>query len=178
MEELVLTLRARLGSDGNIRYYEYENDEMFFLSSYQSPEPQRGMAFLPKRAVNVSECEVVRAYKVTSSLVEPISFKVPRKVSLAHAVLRLFPLDWRFVSSLMLSNPISSHLPLETSLLWLLTNGSVAKMLTPRPLISSLDSPSRPSKSLSPLLPLNRLVPLNQPHPLPPNPVLARSLTK
>jgi len=65
--------------DGNIRYYEYENDEMFFLSSYQSPEPQRGMAFLPKRAVNVSECEVVRAYKVTSSLVEPISFKVPRK---------------------------------------------------------------------------------------------------
>ncbi|KAI8575506.1 hypothetical protein K450DRAFT_261518 [Umbelopsis ramanniana AG] len=65
--------------DGNIRYYEYENDEMFFLSSYQSPEPQRGMAFLPKRAVNVSECEVVRAYKVTSSMVEPISFKVPRK---------------------------------------------------------------------------------------------------
>lgn len=67
-------------SDGNIRYFEYENDEMFFLSSYQSPEPQRGMAFLPKRAVNVAECEVVRAYKVTSSLVEPISFKVPRKV--------------------------------------------------------------------------------------------------
>lgn len=67
-------------SDGNIRYFEYENDEMFFLSSYQSPEPQRGMAFLPKRSVNVAECEVVRAYKVTSSLVEPISFKVPRKV--------------------------------------------------------------------------------------------------
>ncbi|KAG2178707.1 hypothetical protein INT44_001860 [Umbelopsis vinacea] len=65
--------------DGNIRYFEYENDEMFFLSSYQSPEPQRGMAFLPKRSVNVSECEVVRAYKVTSSMVEPISFKVPRK---------------------------------------------------------------------------------------------------
>jgi hypothetical protein len=35
---------------------------------------------LPKRSVNVAECEVVRAYKVTSSLVEPISFKVPRKV--------------------------------------------------------------------------------------------------
>ncbi|KAM3583442.1 Coronin-like protein crn1 [Umbelopsis sp. WA50703] len=65
--------------DGNIRYFEYENDELFFLSAYQSPEPQRGMAFLPKRSVNVSECEVVRAYKVTSSLVEPISFKVPRK---------------------------------------------------------------------------------------------------
>ncbi|KAG2174290.1 hypothetical protein INT43_004313 [Umbelopsis isabellina] len=65
--------------DGNIRYFEYENDELFFLSAYQSSEPQRGMAFLPKRSVNVSECEVVRAYKVTSSLVEPISFKVPRK---------------------------------------------------------------------------------------------------
>jgi len=76
-------------SDGNIRYYEYENDEMFFLSSYQSPDPQRGMAFLPKRAVNVSECEVVRAYKVTSSLVEPISFKVPRKVKKKRACFQI-----------------------------------------------------------------------------------------
>ncbi|KAL1915477.1 uncharacterized protein VTP21DRAFT_6601 [Calcarisporiella thermophila] len=65
--------------DGNIRYYEYENDEMFFLSEYKSPEPQRGMAFLPKRAVNVNECEIARAYKVGNGIVEPISFTVPRK---------------------------------------------------------------------------------------------------
>ncbi|OZJ06460.1 hypothetical protein BZG36_00519 [Bifiguratus adelaidae] len=65
--------------DGNIRYYEYENDELFFLSEFKSGEPQRGIGFLPKRAVNVSECEVARAYKVSSNIIEPISFTVPRK---------------------------------------------------------------------------------------------------
>ncbi|RKP11930.1 hypothetical protein BJ684DRAFT_17533 [Piptocephalis cylindrospora] len=65
--------------DGNIRYYELENDDLFSLSEYKSTEPQRGMAFLPKRALNVNECEVARAYKVTNNMVEPISFTVPRK---------------------------------------------------------------------------------------------------
>ncbi|KAI8366059.1 uncharacterized protein BYT42DRAFT_588755 [Radiomyces spectabilis] len=65
--------------DGNIRYYEYENDAFFFLSEYKSGESQRGMGFLPKRSVNVSECEVARAYKVGNTLIEPISFTVPRR---------------------------------------------------------------------------------------------------
>ncbi|KAI8340432.1 hypothetical protein BC941DRAFT_500067 [Chlamydoabsidia padenii] len=65
--------------DGMIRYYEYENDELFLLSEYKSIDPQRGMTFMPKRAVNVSECEVARAYKVGTTLIEPISFTVPRK---------------------------------------------------------------------------------------------------
>ncbi|KAK4907724.1 hypothetical protein LTR28_000425, partial [Elasticomyces elasticus] len=38
--------------DGNIRYYEYENDKFQYLSEYKSGEPQRGIAFLPKRGVN------------------------------------------------------------------------------------------------------------------------------
>jgi hypothetical protein len=41
-------------SDGNIRYFEYENDKFEFLSEYKSSDPQRGIAFLPKRGVNVS----------------------------------------------------------------------------------------------------------------------------
>jgi len=65
--------------DGNIRYYEYENDDLFSLSEHKSSEPQRGMTFLPPRAVNVSDCEVARAYKVTNQAIEPISFIVPRK---------------------------------------------------------------------------------------------------
>ncbi|ORZ08355.1 hypothetical protein BCR42DRAFT_144034 [Absidia repens] len=65
--------------DGMIRYYEYENDALYFLSEFKSIDPQRGMAFMPKRAVNVSECEVARAYKVGTTLIEPISFTVPRK---------------------------------------------------------------------------------------------------
>lgn len=69
--------------DGNIRYYEWVDDEkgLYLLSEYKSADPQRGLGFLPKRAVNVSETEVARAFKVHVSLVEPISFKVPRKVS-------------------------------------------------------------------------------------------------
>ncbi|KAI8816914.1 uncharacterized protein EV422DRAFT_543554 [Fimicolochytrium jonesii] len=67
--------------DGNIRYYEWVDDEkgLYFLSEYKSADPQRGLSFLPKRAVNVSETEIARAYKVHPTLVEPISFKVPRK---------------------------------------------------------------------------------------------------
>ncbi|POV95096.1 hypothetical protein PSTT_16466, partial [Puccinia striiformis] len=62
--------------DGNVRYYEYEADE---LTEYKSSEPQRGMCWLPRRALNTQDCEIARAYKVTNNLVEPISFIVPRK---------------------------------------------------------------------------------------------------
>ena len=40
-------------SDGNIRYFEYENDKFEFLSEYKSGDPQRGIAFVPKRGINV-----------------------------------------------------------------------------------------------------------------------------
>jgi coronin-1B/1C/6 len=65
--------------DGNIRYYEYESDSLFALSEYKSNDPQRGMCFLPRRALSVSDCEIARAYKVASASIEPIAFIVPRK---------------------------------------------------------------------------------------------------
>lgn len=66
--------------DGNIRYYEYENDKFEYLSEYKSADPQRGIAFVPKRGVNTHENEVMRAYKtVNDALIEPISFIVPRR---------------------------------------------------------------------------------------------------
>lgn len=65
--------------DGNIRFYEYENNDLFYLSEYKSSEPQRGAGWLPKRACNVADCEVARVYKVANGYVEPISFTVPRK---------------------------------------------------------------------------------------------------
>lgn len=43
-------------SDGNIRYFEYENDKFEFLSEYKSSDQQRGIAFLPRRGINVSGC--------------------------------------------------------------------------------------------------------------------------
>jgi len=67
--------------DGNIRYYEMVDEKpwQFLLSEYKSSDPQRGVAFVPKRACNVSEVEIARAYKLHTSMIEPISFKVPRK---------------------------------------------------------------------------------------------------
>ncbi|KAK8123632.1 hypothetical protein PG999_003550 [Apiospora kogelbergensis] len=66
--------------DGNIRYFEYENDKFEFLSEYKSGDPQRGLAFLPKRGVNVHENEVMRAFKtVNDGYIEPVSFTVPRR---------------------------------------------------------------------------------------------------
>ncbi|KAK5653107.1 hypothetical protein OQA88_9205 [Cercophora sp. LCS_1] len=66
--------------DGNIRYFEYENDKFEFLSEYKSAEPQRGIAFLPRRGINVHENEVMKAFKtVNDTYIEPISFTVPRR---------------------------------------------------------------------------------------------------
>lgn len=66
--------------DGNIRYYELQNDELFELSEYQSTEPQRGFAVAPKRTVNIKENEVVKGFKtVVDQYIEPVSFYVPRR---------------------------------------------------------------------------------------------------
>ncbi|KAI9507163.1 microtubule binding protein [Russula earlei] len=65
--------------DGNIRYYEYESDNLYGLDEHKSSDPQRGICFIPRRAVNPSECEIARAYKLTTNAIEPIAFIVPRK---------------------------------------------------------------------------------------------------
>lgn len=67
--------------DGNIRYYEWDAEEtrLFYLTEYKSASPQRGMGYLPKRGVNVSEVEVARLFKCADNIIEPISFRVPRK---------------------------------------------------------------------------------------------------
>ncbi|EGP89420.1 unnamed protein product [Zymoseptoria tritici ST99CH_1A5] len=66
--------------DGNIRYYEYQNDKFEYLSEYRSPDPQRGIAFIPKRGVSTHDNEVMRAFKtVGDAYIEPISFVVPRR---------------------------------------------------------------------------------------------------
>jgi coronin-1B/1C/6 len=67
--------------DGNIRYYEVVDEDpfIFFLTEFKSNTPQRGMAMIPKTAVDTSICEIARLLKVTQSAIEPISFTVPRK---------------------------------------------------------------------------------------------------
>ncbi|PWN54036.1 putative CRN1 [Violaceomyces palustris] len=65
--------------DGNIRYYELESDELHYLTEYKSTEPQRGLTFIPRRHLNAEDNEIARAYKVTGSMIQPISFTVPRR---------------------------------------------------------------------------------------------------
>lgn len=67
-------------SDGNIRYFEYAQDKFEYLSEFKSADPQRGLAFLPKRGLNIHDNEVMRAFKtVNDGYIEPVSFIVPRR---------------------------------------------------------------------------------------------------
>lgn len=66
--------------DGNIRYYEFQNDKFEFLSQHTSPEPLRGIGFMPKRGIDTRENEIMRAYRtIEDRIIEPISFIVPRR---------------------------------------------------------------------------------------------------
>lgn len=72
--------------DGNIRYYEVVDDAPYihYLSEFKSSTPQKGACALPKRSVNVNECEILRMLKLGNKTVEPISFTVPRKSDIFH----------------------------------------------------------------------------------------------
>jgi len=81
-------------------------------SDYSSPNPQRGLCLAPERASDVGSTEIVKAYKAAGTMIEPISFVVPRKVRRDFPFLPFRRLLTKFhVSSRTLSNPISS-LPL------------------------------------------------------------------
>jgi coronin-1B/1C/6 len=67
--------------DGNVRFYEMTNADpyCFPISEHRSSVSAKGMAFVPRRGLNVMECEAARLLKLTSNSVEPLSFHVPRK---------------------------------------------------------------------------------------------------
>ncbi|XP_026875909.2 coronin-2B isoform X1 [Electrophorus electricus] len=72
--------------DGNIRYYEVspEKPHLQYLMEFSSSAPQKGLGVMPKRGLDVGECEVFRFYKLITlkGLVEPISMIVPRKAEI------------------------------------------------------------------------------------------------
>lgn len=67
--------------DGNIRYYEFSNEDpyAFPLSDFRSSVSAKGMAVVPKRGLDIMGCETTKLLKLTSNTVEPLSFRVPRK---------------------------------------------------------------------------------------------------
>jgi coronin-1B/1C/6 len=67
--------------DGNVRFYEIvnENPYCYPVSDQRSQVPAKGMAWVPKRGLNIMGCETARLLKLTSNSVEPLCFFVPRK---------------------------------------------------------------------------------------------------
>lgn len=71
--------------DSAIRYFEYTNEApyIFYLNTYTTSDPQRGMGWMTKRGLNVTGCEISKFYKLhNSGLCEIISMTVPRKSEL------------------------------------------------------------------------------------------------
>jgi coronin-1B/1C/6 len=67
--------------DGNVRFYEItaEAPHAYPLSDFRSSVSAKGMAWVPKRGLDVMACESARLMKLTTTSVEPLSFCVPRK---------------------------------------------------------------------------------------------------
>ncbi|XP_038078174.1 LOW QUALITY PROTEIN: coronin-2B-like [Patiria miniata] len=70
--------------DGSIRYFEINPEEepcIFRLNEFVTSMPQCGMGIMPKRGLDLKQCELVRFYKlhVSKGVCEPVSMIVPRK---------------------------------------------------------------------------------------------------
>ena len=71
--------------DSAIRYFEYTPDPPYihYLNTHQSSDPQRGIGWMAKRGLNVTQCEISKFYKLhNSGLCEVITMTVPRKSEL------------------------------------------------------------------------------------------------
>lgn len=71
--------------DSAIRYFEYTNEAPYihYLNTYTTSDPQRGMGYMPKRGLNVAQCEIAKFFKLhNSGLCEVIAMTVPRKSEL------------------------------------------------------------------------------------------------
>uniref|UniRef100_T1I438 Uncharacterized protein n=2 Tax=Rhodnius prolixus TaxID=13249 RepID=T1I438_RHOPR len=71
--------------DSVIRYFEITAEPPFvhYINTFQTPDPQRGIGWMPKRGCDVSSCEIARFYRLNNSgLCQVISMTVPRKSEL------------------------------------------------------------------------------------------------
>ncbi|XP_070779150.1 coronin-7 [Enoplosus armatus] len=66
--------------DTRVHIYELVPEEPYFIecSSFNSPEPHKGLAFLPKTECNVRDVEIAVALMLTKTTIEPVAFRVPR----------------------------------------------------------------------------------------------------
>ncbi|KAF8327771.1 microtubule binding protein [Cantharellus anzutake] len=166
------------------RFYEYESDALHPLSEHKSSDPQRGMCFLPRRALSVSECEIARAYKVTGTIIEPIAFIVPRKSDTFQS--DIFPPAASDEPALTAAQFFSGKTA-QPKLVDLnsgeITSSSAAVATTPSPFSAPTQgTPNPPTRTYTALAPVS--VPAPEPSPLTqgrfvdaaPSPVVATSV--
>jgi len=73
--------------DASIKYFELEKKAeekggVYALSEFRDNVSQKGACFLPKRACDVSKCEIASVLRLMGDSVIPMSFQVPRKSDL------------------------------------------------------------------------------------------------
>jgi coronin-1B/1C/6 len=70
--------------DGTIKYWEIVKEAPYVhaLSEFRDNTSHQGACFLPKRACDVTKCEIAVALRLMKESVVPVSFQVPRKSDL------------------------------------------------------------------------------------------------
>lgn len=73
--------------DTTIMYMEVTDKDPYLVEGIRhSGEQTKGVCLVPKRALNVMQAEVNRLLQLTSNIVIPIMYQVPRKVSSSYCV--------------------------------------------------------------------------------------------
>lgn len=138
--------------DGNIRYYEVVDEAPYvhFLSQFLSGNPQRGLGWMPKRALRTASCEVFRFYKLHAvrGLCEPIAMIVPRK---SDQVFHddLYPDTAAPVSALSAHEWITGR-DAAPSLMCMRTGANITPCSKPRVFKTNLNNKSVENEPLSP----------------------------
>jgi len=74
------TLFLTSKGESTVQTFEVSEEAPFLyaLSPYRPTGLHQGLAFLPKNVTDVKNVEFARAYRLTTTTIEPISFTVPR----------------------------------------------------------------------------------------------------
>ena len=85
--------------DSTIRWFEVVHDKSPYFQFEGNPavdkDQHKGLALVPKLALNVSKCEVAQVLRLTQNSIIPLRFNVPRKVGFFSFFL-LFPFFFFF----------------------------------------------------------------------------------
>jgi hypothetical protein len=67
--------------DANCRYFEMDVNDPYihYITQYSGKDPSKGWDWLPKRCMDTTKHEIMRAVQLQAGSIIPISFKVPRK---------------------------------------------------------------------------------------------------